>query len=171
MIPAVLALTVYQRQLGSVSAAMLHILGGSDPVEHSVRTKAPLGSQNIKLKTCRSCGQVSGVKTSGSSARYAHVSWLTQVSCEPRFGPIRDSEPDPNRGSALTPDGSCNYGCGEWLDRPGYLFLRLGHRQTHTFIRFKLGCHRLAIVTGRWHGVARADRLRLCCDSRGCIGR
>ena len=49
--------------------------------------------------------------------------------------------------------------CGEWLDRPGYLFLRLGHRQTYTFVRFKLGCHQLAIVTGRWHGVARADRL------------
>ena len=54
--------------------------------------------------------------------------------------------------------------CGEWLDRPGYLSLRLGHRQTYTFVRFKLGCHRLAIVTGRWHGVPRADRLCLRCD-------
>ena len=46
-----------------------------------------------------------------------------------------------------------------------HLFLRLGHRQMYTFIRFKLGCHRLAIVTGRWHGVARADRLCLRCDA------
>ena len=44
------------------------------------------------------------------------------------------------------------------------MFLRLGHRQTYTFVRFKLGCHHLAIVTGRWHGVARADRL---CQHRG----
>lgn len=54
---------------------------------------------------------------------------------------------------------------GEWLDRPGYLFLRLGHRQMYTFIRFKLGCHHLAIVTGRWHGVPRADRLCRRCDA------
>ena len=53
----------------------------------------------------------------------------------------------------------------EWLDRPGYLFLRLGHRQTYTVLRFKLGCHRLAIVTGCWHGVAGADRLCLHCDA------
>ena len=58
--------------------------------------------------------------------------------------------------------------CGEWLDCPGYLFLRLGHRQTYTFIRFKLSCQRLAylaIVTGRWHGVAHADKLCLRCDA------
>ena len=38
-------------------------------------------------------------------------------------------------------------------------------RQTYTFIRFKLGCHRLAIVTGRCYGVTRADRLCLRCDA------
>ena len=46
--------------------------------------------------------------------------------------------------------------------------MRLGHRQTYTFIRFKLSCQRLAylaIVTGRWHGVAHADKLCLRCDA------
>ena len=58
--------------------------------------------------------------------------------------------------------------CREWLDRPGCLFLRLGHlghRETYTFTRFKLGCHRLAIVTGlnwplAWHGPCRQQGLR-----------
>ena len=48
----------------------------------------------------------------------------------------------------------------DWLDRPGYLFLHLSHRQTYMFVRFKLGCHGLAIVTGRWQGVQRS--LRIC---------
>ena len=46
-----------------------------------------------------------------------------------------------------------------WLDRPGYLSLRLSHRRTYMFVRFKLGCHDLAIVTGRWHGVPRLQRV------------
>ena len=53
---------------------------------------------------------------------------------------------------------------GQWLDRPGYLFLRLSYRKSYTFIRFKLGCHGLAIVTGRWHDVPRAQRLCTRCD-------
>ena len=53
---------------------------------------------------------------------------------------------------------------GDWLDRPGYLFLRLGHRQTYMFVRCKLGCHGLAIVTGRWHGVPRLQRGCSRCD-------
>ena len=48
----------------------------------------------------------------------------------------------------------------DWLDRPGYLFLHLSHRQAYMFVRFKLGCHGLAIVTGRWQGVQRS--LRIC---------
>ena len=38
---------------------------------------------------------------------------------------------------------------GEWLDRPAYLFLRLPHRPLCQFVHFKLGCHSLAIETGR----------------------
>ena len=52
----------------------------------------------------------------------------------------------------------------EWLDRPGYLDLRLSHRRTYLFVRFKLGCHDLAIVTGRWHGVPRPERICSRCD-------
>ena len=54
----------------------------------------------------------------------------------------------------------------KWLDRPGYLFLRLGYRQMYMFIRFKLGCHHLTIQTGRWHayGIPRADRLGPRCN-------
>ena len=48
---------------------------------------------------------------------------------------------------------------GEWLDRPAYLFLRLPHRPLCQFVRFKLGCHSLAIETGRWHGTPRLQRL------------
>ena len=32
------------------------------------------------------------------------------------------------------------------------------------FVRFKLGCHGLAIVSGRWHGVPRLQRVRSRCD-------
>ena len=56
----------------------------------------------------------------------------------------------------------------EWLDRPAYLFLRLGHQRTYNFVRFKLGCHTLGIyitiVVGRWCDVPRAQRLCLRCD-------
>ena len=52
----------------------------------------------------------------------------------------------------------------EWLDRPGYLFLRLGHQRTYNFVRFKLGCHTLGIVVGRWCDVPRAQRLCHRCD-------
>ena len=51
----------------------------------------------------------------------------------------------------------------DWLDRPGYLSLRLGYRQTYIFVKFKLGCHGLAIVNGRWHGVPRLQRV---CSNR-----
>ena len=40
----------------------------------------------------------------------------------------------------------------------------LGYRQTYMFVRFKLGCHGLAIVTGRWHGVPRMQRVCSRCD-------
>ena len=47
--------------------------------------------------------------------------------------------------------------CGEWLDRPAYLFLP--YRPLCRFVRFKLGCHTWAIETGRWHGTPRMQRL------------
>ena len=47
---------------------------------------------------------------------------------------------------------------GEWLDKPAYLFPRLGYRQTYTCVRFKLGCHDLAIETGRWDGTPHMSR-------------
>ena len=53
---------------------------------------------------------------------------------------------------------------GEWLDKPAYLFLRLGYRQTYTFVRFKLGCHHLAIETGRWDGTPRMSRVCQRCQ-------
>ena len=37
--------------------------------------------------------------------------------------------------------------------------LRLVHRQTYTFVRFKLDCHQLAIVTGQYGTEA-------CCEER-----
>ena len=64
----------------------------------------------------RSCGEVPGAKTFGQHS-FDHVGELADscqllsaaVSCEPRFKLNRGSEPDRNRGLALTSDGSCNY--------------------------------------------------------------
>ena len=53
---------------------------------------------------------------------------------------------------------------GDWLDRPGYLFLRLSHKRTYLMIRFKLGCHPLGIVTGRFRGLRRHERICTRCD-------
>ena len=53
---------------------------------------------------------------------------------------------------------------GAWLDKPGYLFLGLGYRATYTFVRFKLACHPLRIVTGRWDSTPRVLRVCPRCD-------
>lgn len=59
----------------------------------------------------------------------------------------------------------CWFYRGDWLDRPGYLFLRLSHKHTYLMIRFKLGCHPLGIVTGRFHRVRRLQRVCSRCDT------
>ena len=59
----------------------------------------------------------------------------------------------------------CRWFAGErWLHRPAYLFLKLGHRSTYLFVRFKLGCHDLGIEAGRWNGTPRCQRLCPRCD-------
>ena len=53
---------------------------------------------------------------------------------------------------------------GAWLDRPGWFSLHLSYQQICTFVIFKLRCHGLAIVTGRWRGVPHFEGMCTRCD-------
>ena len=53
---------------------------------------------------------------------------------------------------------------GAWLDRPGYLFLRLRYRRQYLFCSLQTCRHPLGIVTGRWQDIPRFERICRRCD-------
>lgn len=58
----------------------------------------------------------------------------------------------------------------ESLQRPGSLLQQpLSARCLRTFLRFRMGCHNLPVVLGRWERVPRAQRLCMQCDL-GAVG-